>query len=120
MKKKFILFTLLALLAGTFCSCDKNGTSNYPILYVVNGTNYTVDVYCDNHLVASVGAHNNSGAVKLNNVSVNLPVYVEADFFDSKGSRVGGYTWNNYYFKWDKSYKMTLTNSASTSTLSAL
>ena len=116
MKKKFILFALFALLAGAFCSCNKNGNANYPILYVVNGTDYSANVYCDILLVATAGAHNNSGKVVLNNTSVNLPVYVEVEFFNSKGSKVGAIYWDNYYFKWDTSYKMTLTSS-STGTL---
>ena len=50
------------MLVGTFSSCNNNGVvGNYPILYVVNGTDYPVNVYCDNRLVASAGAHNKSG-----------------------------------------------------------
>lgn len=121
MKHKIILMALVALLVGTFSSCNKDGVmGNYPILYVVNGTDYSVNVYCDNHLVATAGAHNNSGKVVLSNTSVNLPVYVEAEFYDKKGNRVGGYEWNNYYFQWNKSYKMTLTGSSSTSMITAL
>ncbi len=121
MKQKIILMALVALLAGTFSSCNKDGAlGNYPILYVVNGTDYSANVYCDNRLVATAGAHNNSGKVVLSNTSVNLPVYVEAEFYDKKGNRVGGYDWNNYYFQWNKSYKMTLTGSSSTSMITAL
>ena len=76
---------LVALLAGTFSSCNKDGVmGDYPILYVVNGTDYSANVYCDNRLVATAGAHNNSGKVVLSNTSVNLPVYVEAEFYDKK------------------------------------
>ena len=118
MKKKILFVAILAILAGAFSSCNKDGVlGNYPILYVVNGTDYSVNVYCDNRLVATAGAHNNSGKVELSNTSVNLPVYVEAEFYDKKGNRVGAYKWNNYYFQWNKSYKMTLTNSSSTSTI---
>ena len=121
MEHKFLLLALVAMLTGMFTSCNKDGVlGNYPILYVVNGTDYSVNVYCDNRLVASAGAHNNSGKVELSNTSVNLPVYVEAEFYDSKGKRVGAYEWNNYYFQWNKSYKMTLTNSSSTSMITAL
>ena len=121
MKRKIILMALIALLAGTFSSCKKNGTmGDFPILYVVNGTDYSVNVYCDNFLVATADAHNNSGKVILFNTSVNLPVYVEADFYDKKGNKVSGYNWNNYYFKWNRSYKMTLTGSSSTSTITVL
>lgn len=110
-----MLIVFAAVLVGVFSSCsiDKND----PILYVVNGTNYSVNVYCDNYLVASANAHNNSGKVVLSNTSVNLPVYVEAEFYDNNGKRVTAYQWNNFYFKWNKSYKMTLTNSTSTSRL---
>jgi hypothetical protein len=121
MKHKIILLAMLAMLVGTFSSCDGNGVvDNYPILYVVNGTDYAVNVYCDNHLVATAGAHNNSGKVVLSNTSVNLPVYVEAEFYDKKGNRIGGYEWTKYYFQWNRSYKMTLTNSSSTSMITAL
>ena len=121
MKRKIILMALVALLAGVFSSCKKDGVmGDYPILYVVNGTDYSVNVYCDNHLVTTAGAHNNSGKVVLSNTSVNLPVYVEAEFYDKKGNRVGGYEWNNYYFQWNKSYKMTLTGSSSSSMITAL
>ncbi len=115
MKKQILFLAFIAMLVGTFCSCNKNGVmGDYPILYVVNGTDYSVNVYCDNRLVTSAGAHNNSGKVKLSNISVNLPVYVEAEFYDIKGNRVGTDTWNNYYFQWNRTYKMTLTNSTST------
>ena len=120
MKKRFLLFVLCALVAGTFCSCNDTFSKNYPILYVVNGTDYSAEVYCDNHLVATAGAHNNSGKVELNNTSINLPVFVEAEFYDNKGKRVGGYTWNSYHFSWNKSYKMTLANSSSSSSLKEL
>lgn len=120
MKHKIFLMAIIAMLVGTFSSCNNNGVvGNYPILYVVNGTDYPVNVYCDNRLVASAGAHNNSGKVVLSNTSVNLPVYVEAEFYDKKGNRVGAYNWTNYYFQWNKSYKMTLTNSSSTSIITA-
>ena len=77
MKHKFLLLALIAMLTGMFTSCNKDGVlGNYPILYVVNGTDYSVNVFCDNLLVASAGAHNNSGKVELANTSVNLPVYV--------------------------------------------
>jgi hypothetical protein len=112
MKRKFILFALLALLAGTFYSCKDGLLNDNPILYVVNGTDYSVKVYCDNLLVAKAGAHNNSGKVELSNTSVNLPVYVEVICFDSKGTKVRTIHWDNYYFKWNKSYKMTLTDSS--------
>lgn len=121
MKNKFLLLALLAMLIGGFTSCNKDGIiGNYPILYVVNCTDYSVNVYCDNRLVASAGAHNNSGKVELFNTSVNLPVYVEAEFYDNRGKIIKSYTWNNYYFQWNRSYKMTLTNSSSTSMITAL
>lgn len=121
MKLKILLLALVTMLTGMFTSCNKDGVlGNYPILYVVNGTDYSVEVYCDNRLVASAGAHNNSGKVVLSNTSANLPVYVEAEFYDTKGKRVRSYEWNNYYFKWNRSYKMTLTNSSSTSIITAL
>lgn len=121
MKRIFILMALVALLAGTFSSCNKDGVmGDYPILYVVNGTDYSVNVYCDNRLVATASAHNNSGKIVLSSTSVNLPVYVEAEFYDKKGNRVGGYDWNNYYFQWNRSYKMTLTGSSSTSMITEL
>ena len=109
------------MLLGGFTSCNRDGViGDYPILYVVNGTDYSVNVFCDNLLVASAGAHNNSGKVELANTSVNLPVYVEAVFFDNKGKKVHAYEWSNYYFQWNKSYKMTLTNSSSTSMITVL
>ena len=118
MKKQILLMAIIAMLVGTFSSCNRDGViGDYPVLYVVNGSDYSAKVYCDNYLVATAGAHNNSGKVVLLNTSVNLPVYVEAVFYDKNGSRVGGYKWNNYYFRWNQSYKMTLTNSSSTSSL---
>ena len=117
MKHKIIFLALVALFVGTFSSCNKDGViGNYPILYVVNGSDYKVNVYCDNLLVATAGAHNNSGAIQLSNTSINLPVYVEAEFYDSKNKYVGRYSWNSYYFSWNKSYKMTLNNSGGTMT----
>jgi len=117
MKNKIFVMAFVALIIGTFSSCKKDQVQdNYPILYVVNGTDYSVEVYCDNHFVATAEAHNNSGKVELSNISINLPVYVEAEFYDKKGNRVRGYEWNKYYFRWDKSYKMTLTNSSGTMT----
>ena len=121
MKQKFLLLAFVAMLTGVLTSCNKDGDlGNYPILYVVNGTDYSVNVYCDNRLVTSAGAHNNSGKVELSNTSVNLPVYVEAEFYDTKGKRIGAYIWDNYYFQWNKLYKMTLTKSSSTSMITAL
>ena len=102
---------IVAVLLGVFCSCSNNKDTevlNRPILYVVNGSNYNVEVYCDNHLVATAGAHNNSGGVKLSDVSINLPVYVEVYYYDSKGKYQGKISWNEYYFKWNSSYKLTL------------
>lgn len=121
MKHKFLVLALLALILGSFNSCKKDAGSNdypidYPILYVVNGSDYKVNVYCDNLLVATAGAHYNSGAVKLSNTSINLPVYVEAEFYDSNNNYIGCYKWNDYYFRWNKLYKMTLTNSGGTIT----
>ncbi|MBR3408221.1 MAG: hypothetical protein IKG86_05210 [Paludibacteraceae bacterium] len=121
MKKQFLLMAIIAMLVGTFSSCNRNGNvGNDPILYVVNGSDYSANVYCDNHLVATAGAHNNSGKVELSNVSINMPVYVEVIFYNNKGNKVNGYTWNSYYFRWDRTYKMTLTNSSSTSSLTEI
>ena len=120
MKHKIFLIAFVILLAGSFTSCDNDLKRDYPILYVVNGTDYSVDVYCDNFFVVSVGAHDNSDKVELSNTSINLPVYVEADFYDSKGKKVNGYNWSNQYFRWNRSYKMTLTNSTKTSSITAL
>ncbi len=119
MKHRIFIMAMIALFMGTLCSCEKNEqvTKNLPVLYVVNGTGYSVNVYCDNHLVTSAGAHDNSGKVVLTNVSINIPVYVEAKFYDSKGKLVTGYNWNSFYFEWNKSYKMTLTTSTSTTKL---
>ena len=111
MKHKFLVLTLFAIVFVSFNSCKDTGLNDYPVLYVVNGSDYKVNVYCDNLLVTTAGAHNNSGAVKLSNTSINLPVYVEAEFYDSKNNYAGRYIWNNYYFSWNQSYKMTLTNS---------
>ena len=120
MKNKIFFMALVALIIGTFSSCKKDQVQdNYPILYVVNGTDYSVEVYCDNRFVATAEAHNNSGKVELSNISINLPVYVEAEFYDKQGDRIGNYKWNNFYFRWNKSYKMTLTNSSSTTSLMA-
>ena len=117
MKCKILLLALVAMLIGTLTSCNND---DYPILYVVNGTDYSVNVYCDNRFVTSADAHNNSGKVVLSNTSVNLPVYVEAEFYDSKGKKVRTYTWHDQYFRWNRSYKMTLTNSTSTSVIQTL
>lgn len=105
MKKKILFMAILAILAGMFSSCGNAFQNSYPILYVVNSSDYSANVYCDNHSVASVGAHNNSGKVVMDNVSVNLPVHVEVYF--SNGKKV---TFENYYFRWNTSYKLTLTN----------
>lgn len=105
MKKNFLILAVLAILTGMFSSCGNALQGNYPILYVVNSSNYSVNVYCDNYPVVSVGPRNNSGKVVLDGVSVNLPVYVEVYF--SNGSKV---TFDNYYFGWNTSYKLTLTN----------
>ena len=83
MKKQILLMAIIAMLVGTFSSCNRDGViGDYPVLYVVNGSDYSAKVYCDNYLVATAGAHNNSGKVALSNTSVNLPVYVEAVFYD--------------------------------------
>lgn len=116
MKQKILVLALLALVIGSFSSCKDAGLNDYPILYVVNGSDYKVNVYCDNLLVATAEAHNNSGAVKLSDTSINLPVYIEAEYYDSKNNYVGRHKWNSYYFSWNKSYKMTLTNSGGTIT----
>ena len=112
MKNKLLLLGFLVLMTCAFTACDNNGErlGTKPILYVVNGSDYSVDVYCDNYLVASTGAHSNSGKVVLTNTSINLPVFVEALYFDKKGNQVFKLTWNDYIFKWDTSYKMTLQN----------
>ena len=122
MKHRILFIAFIAFVIGMFCSCNSKEqvTQELPILYVVNGTGYAVDVYCDNHLVASAGAHNNSGKVILSDVSINFPVYVEADFYDSKGNFHHSYEWTKYYFRWNKTYKMTLTNSSSSSIISEL
>lgn len=118
MKNKLILLAVLVMFVGVVNSCKQDRViDSYPILYVVNGTDYPVNVYCDNHLVAIAGKHNNSGKIELTNTSINLPVYVVAEFYDNKGNRFASYTWNNYYFRWNKTYKMTLTNSSSNSQL---
>lgn len=122
MKHKILFMAFITFAIGILCSCNREESvkQDRPVLYVVNGTGYAVDVYCDNHLVASAGAHNNSGTVRLTNVSINLPVYVEADFYDKKGNFVHSYEWTKYYFRWNKTYKMTLTNSSSSSIISEL
>lgn len=112
MKYKIILVAFIALIVGTFGSCKNGGMDSYPILYVVNTSDYSVEVYFDNYMVTSVGAHNNSGKVVLSNTSINLPVYVEVKLYDKKGNE-GHASWDDYYFKWNKSYKMTITNSTS-------
>lgn len=120
MKHKIILLAMLAMLVGTFSSCDGNGVDNYPSLYVVNGTDYAVNVYCDNQLVVAAWEHNNSETVVLSNISVNSPIYVTAEFYDTAGNIVDRYEWSDYYFQWNKTYKMTLTSSSSTSIITAL
>ncbi|MBQ9297231.1 MAG: hypothetical protein IJ204_08585 [Paludibacteraceae bacterium] len=114
MKNKIRLFALLALMMGIFCSCNNTFERSFPILYVVNSTDYTVRVYCDNLPVATAGARNNSGAVELSDTSVNIPVYVETVFYDSKGNKIRSVSWSNYYFKWNSSYKMTINSSGAT------
>lgn len=112
MKRKFIILAFFAALLG-FSSCNSLQPS-YPVLYVVNTSDYSVEVYCDNHFVTAASAHNNSGQTTLDNVSINLPVYVELYYYDKKGNYVGKGKWENYYFRWDKTYKMTITNSGAT------
>jgi uncharacterized protein YcfL len=110
MKHKIFLMAIVAVLLGAFCSCStkESETLNRPVLYVVNGSNYSVEVYCDNHLVATARAHNNSGGIRLSNVSINIPVYVEVYYYDSKGKYQGNLSFDNYYFKWNSSYKLTI------------
>ena len=48
----------------------------------------------------------------MNNVSINLPVLVEVYFYDSKHNYVGKVNWKNYYFKWNKNYKLTIFSSS--------
>ena len=110
MKKNVFILALLTTLLG-FTSCISEPEMNRPDLYVVNGSDYSVQVYCDNHLVTTASAHSNSGRTPLIDVSINIPVFVEAKFYDKKGEYVGRYSWNNYYFTWNASYKMTLQNS---------
>jgi hypothetical protein len=118
MKHKIIIWVFVALFGGLLNSCKlANPDLKVPVLYVVNGTNYAVNIYCDNILVASTNAHGNSGKIELNNTGINVPVYVEAEFYDNKGNVISAYNWSNYYFRWNKSYKMTLTNSSSNSSL---
>lgn len=105
MKKKILFMAILTMLVGMFSSCGGSLQNSYPILYVVNSSDYSASVYCDNLCVTSVGARNNSGKVVLDDVSVNLPVHVEVYF--SNGKKV---TFDNYYFRWNTSYKLTLTN----------
>ena len=112
MKRKFFVLALFAALLGL--SACSNLQPNYPEMYVVNGSDYSVEVYCDNHFVTAASAHNNSGQTTLDNVSINLPVYVELYHYDTKGNYVRKLIWENYYFRWDKTYKMTITNSGAT------
>lgn len=114
MKRKFIILALFVALLG-LSSCNSLQPS-CPILYVVNASDYSVEVYCDNLFVTAAGAHNNSGAITLSNVSINLPVYVEMRYYDKNGNYAGNGKWENYYFRWDKTYKITVTNSGSTIT----
>lgn len=114
MKRKILLMAILAAFVCALSSCKSKDEQSYPILYVVNGSDYYVDVYCDNILVASAGVHGNSGAISLSNTSVNIPVYVEAAFYDKNGSRVKRLSWSSYYFRWNRTYKLTLNNSKGT------
>ena len=113
MKTKILFVAFIAFVIGVLCSCERNEqvTQQRPILYVVNGSDYSANIYCDNHLVATAGAHNNSGEIMLTNTSVNLPVYVEAYFYDKKGDYAGKHMNWDYTFRWNHSYKMTLNNS---------
>jgi len=114
MKTKFLIFGIVALLSCCFTACNKDGgLGNYPILYVVNASDYSAKVYCDNLLVTSVDARNNSGKVVLSRTSVNLPVYVEVNFYNNKGENIRRSSLNNVYFRWNKSYKITLNNTQS-------
>lgn len=114
MKRSILVLSFFAFLAIMLTSCKKEDFMKAPILYVVNSTDYRANVYCDNLLVASVKAKNNSGKIILEDTSVNLPVYIEVDFLDSKGKTIHNISWDNYYFSWNKSYKMTLKNTTST------
>ncbi|MBQ7632320.1 MAG: hypothetical protein IJS82_06150 [Paludibacteraceae bacterium] len=111
MKKKFFWMALMALMLG-LSSC-KNETLNYPVMYIVNASDYSAKISCDNKLITTVAAHKNIQEL-MNTVSINLPVYIEVEFLDSKGNRVKRYTWENYYFGWNSTYKMTLQNSGCT------
>lgn len=111
MKKKFFWMALVALLMA-MSSCN-NEPLNYPVMYIVNASDYSVKVNCDNNPVVTVGQNSNT-KVQLSNVSVNLPVFVEVEYFDSKGNRVKRYTWDSYYFSWNTAYKMTLKNTGGT------
>lgn len=114
MKKKLFIMALVAVLFGSLSSCsssvEKSMEKSYPILYVVNSSDYTIQFYCDNQKVATTSAHNNSGAITLSSVSINLPVFVEVYYYDNKGNYVNRTEGDDYQFHWNKSYKLTVHN----------
>ena len=115
MKRKIFFVALLAILIGTLTSCGKEELAR-PVLYVVNSSNYDAYVYCDNRLVTKTPSYENSGKIIMDNVSINFPVHVKISLYDTKGNYAGEVSWSNYYFSWNTSYKITITNSKSTIT----
>ena len=114
MKRFLFIMALVAALLGTFSSCtspvDKSMEKSYPILYVVNSSDYTIQFYCDNRKVATTSAHANSGAITLSNISINLPVFVEVYYYDKKGNYVSRTEGDDFQFRWNKTYKLTVHN----------
>lgn len=113
MKRKIFFMAFIAILIGTLTSCEKEEAAR-PVLYVVNSSTYDANVYCDNRLIAITPSYGNSGKIIMDNVSINFPVLVEVYLYDAKGNYVGDVSWNNYYFSWNASYKITITNSKAT------
>lgn len=111
MKKLFFLATFaLALL---FTSCDPMAGLEYPTLSIVNGSDYNAYVYFDNSLGATCKSGKNA-KIELD-CSINIPVLVVVEFYNSSNKYIGKYTWDDYVFNWNSAYKMTLTNSSSSS-----
>ena len=106
--KKFLFFLAAALfLSVSFTSCYHGGViGDYPIMYIVNGSDYAVEVYCDNHFIAATAAHSNSEKVRLTALPMHAPIYIEVLYYNDKKELVDERTWDNYYFRWSRAYKM--------------
>lgn len=114
MKKILFFLAVVTVLTLSFTSCYMGGViGDYPIMYIVNGSDYAVEVYCDNHFIAATKAHTNSGKVRLSALPMHAPIYIEVLYYNDKKELVDERTWDNYYFRWSRAYKMIISGRGS-------